>query len=331
MLRFLRESFAEYQPFFDDAGNLVLRVPGQGEPILWSAHTDVVEPCRLLDPIVADGWIRNRVPNVLGLDNKAAIAAFREAILVLKESGTPHRPIEIVFTTQEETLMRGSRNFSADTVSAREGVLIDAASPIGTIITQSPYSYDLTWSVSGPTGHIKTLSPDKQYAWQALAEIIARAPFGAMSEATSINWAMVEGGYGRNTITDSFVLKGDLRSTSVAEIEQFLAQERALLERLRDEYPALSISESHTETGPGYSVERDDAWLSKISDGFTAIGIQPTYQTSFGISDANWLRLKGVNVINLGYGALDTHTATERMRLSDLEKMTEFLVTIAQL
>lgn len=59
----------------DAMGNLIARVPGEGAPLLLSAHTDSVAPARGKRPIVKDGYVTSAGDTVLGSDDLAGVAA----------------------------------------------------------------------------------------------------------------------------------------------------------------------------------------------------------------------------------------------------------------
>src|SRR5262245_22687914 len=95
----------------DSIHNLLVRVPGEGEPLLLNAHMDSVAPCRGVRPVVADGVVRSAGDTVLGADDLAGVAAILEGVRVTLERGTPHRAAEILLTVQEEIGLRGAVAF----------------------------------------------------------------------------------------------------------------------------------------------------------------------------------------------------------------------------
>lgn len=327
---FLMETFQSYSPIQDSSGNIIITIPGIGDPILWTAHMDVVEPCQNLSPLEEDGYIKNKEEQVLGIDNKAAIACFYEAILRLKETSTSHRPIELIFTTEEETTGKGVLGIDTKTISSKVGISIDSAAPLGTIIYTSPYCYDLNWEIIGKTGHVKTFSTDTQYAWQALQEIISTSPFGNTSKNTTINWSTISGGHGRNTITESFTLKGEMRSFDKKEADKLLINQELLLKDLQKSYAQLEISSEHILINPGYTIRIDDAWINTLTSTFTKLGVSSELVKTYGVADANTWQERGINIINLGSGAEFTHTKDERISVQDLETTISFLMEIAK-
>ena len=60
------------------------RPPEQGTPIFLNAHLDTVPPTADIEPVVEDGVVTNRLPTILGADNKAAVAAMLAAVRDLR-------------------------------------------------------------------------------------------------------------------------------------------------------------------------------------------------------------------------------------------------------
>jgi tripeptide aminopeptidase len=80
--------------------NLVVRVQGDDskKAILFGAHTDTVTPCENIKPVVTATRISSDGTTILGGDDKAAVAAFIEALRVIRESGMITPPLEFIFT-----------------------------------------------------------------------------------------------------------------------------------------------------------------------------------------------------------------------------------------
>lgn len=70
---------------------------------------------------------------ILGGDDKSGIAAVMEAVQVITERGLDHRPIEILFTVQEETGLNGSRGADLSVVRSRYSLAVDGCGPMDEI------------------------------------------------------------------------------------------------------------------------------------------------------------------------------------------------------
>lgn len=78
-----------------NCGNIYGFLDGEGEPLLFSAHLDTVEPSRGKKAIVnADGVITSEGTTVLGADDMSGIACILEALRTIVSTGVPLRHSE---------------------------------------------------------------------------------------------------------------------------------------------------------------------------------------------------------------------------------------------
>ena len=174
----------------DDYGNIIARLPGEGESLILCAHMDTVAigrgkkitPERKGDIITSDG------STILGADNKDAVSAIIESLLVIKENGLPHRAVEVVFTREEEAISKGAKNLDYSRLSGVDCIIADSDEPFGTIIYGAPFCDRFDIRVVGERAHSK--DPQKGVD---VVKIIGRAfttmPLGHIDEFTSSNIA----------------------------------------------------------------------------------------------------------------------------------------------
>ena len=99
----------------DPHGNLIGEWPARGkdgDPIILNAHMDTVRPTPDMTPVVKDDGVYSDGSSVLGADDKAGVAAVLEAVRAYHESGLPHGPVELLFTTGEDVGHIGSKAYS---------------------------------------------------------------------------------------------------------------------------------------------------------------------------------------------------------------------------
>ena len=133
-----------------ECGNLVVRFDGglEVEPIFLSCHMDTVEPAEGVRVRREGDLFTSAGDTILGSDDKSGIAACIEALRLLRETGTPHRPVELVITTCEEIGLVGAKALDPKLVRAREGYALDS-SGFARVITHAPAANRLTITVSG--------------------------------------------------------------------------------------------------------------------------------------------------------------------------------------
>ena len=81
-----------------DGFNIYGYLPGEGESVLLSCHTDTVTPGAAVTPVERDGVIYSDGTTILGSDDKSGIAEIIEAVTRLKENGEKNRPVEVLFS-----------------------------------------------------------------------------------------------------------------------------------------------------------------------------------------------------------------------------------------
>jgi dipeptidase D len=121
----------------DQAYNVLIRVPGRGhnagaKPLVLQGHLDIVcestadkpHDC-LKDPIettIEQDWL-TADRTTLGADNGIGVSI---AMALAVEDAISHPPLELLFTTDEETGLNGAKNLGADFVRGRRMVNLDS-------------------------------------------------------------------------------------------------------------------------------------------------------------------------------------------------------------
>ena len=105
-----------------NAGNVYGFLKGSlsGEPVLFSAHMDTVEPGIGKKAVFQeDGRITSDGTTVLGADDAAGLTEILGGIRRVLSSGKPHRDIEVLFPIAEEVYTKGTRVLSRKKASMR--------------------------------------------------------------------------------------------------------------------------------------------------------------------------------------------------------------------
>ena len=123
----------------DSVGNICVYVPASPSapglrPVALQAHLDMVcvrEGDTVSDPATGNiqtaregEWIK-ALGSTLGADNGIGIAA---ALSLAESSDTPHGPLELLFTVEEETTFRGADGLDPDLIHADVMLNLDAVS-----------------------------------------------------------------------------------------------------------------------------------------------------------------------------------------------------------
>ncbi|MDP8322896.1 MAG: aminoacyl-histidine dipeptidase [Candidatus Stygibacter australis] len=209
----------------DEAGNIVILVPGtsgyeQSKTVILQGHMDMV--CEknpesdhnfCTDPIIpiVDGdWLRAD-NTTLGADNGVAIAL----ALMLVEENKPHPPLEILFTVDEETGLKGAKELQPEFLEGKILINLDSEGEgkftIGCaggkhIIIRLPLEYEpaydgstfLHLTISGLLGGHSGVDINKNRA--SALKLLSRALY-ILQEEFSFNIAGISGGSSHNAIS----------------------------------------------------------------------------------------------------------------------------------
>lgn len=180
-----------------NAGNVYGYLKGTlpGEPILLSAHMDVVEPGIGRQAVFSgDGRITSAGDTVLGADDVAGIVEILEGIRAVLEAGLPHRDIEVLFPIAEELYIKGTNVFDFEKIRARDAYVLDLSGKIGTAALQAPSIISFQVTVRGKAAHAG-FEPEKGiHAVALMSKAIGKIKQGHIDEKTTFNIGTVMGG-----------------------------------------------------------------------------------------------------------------------------------------
>ncbi|MGC9361107.1 MAG: M20/M25/M40 family metallo-hydrolase, partial [Anaerolineae bacterium] len=202
----------------DQAGNLYAYMEGDGTPLAFTAHMDTVVPCEGVTPLVENGVVRSDGTTILGADDKSGVAAILEAVTALSEGSVVHRPLDLLFTVQEEIGLFGAKAVEVDRLRARMAIGLDAEGQQGTLVVSAPGQNSLEAVVHGKAAHAG-VEPEKGVsAIRVAAEAIASMPLGRIDEETTANIGVISGGRATNIVPDRVEIKGEARSHDEAKL-----------------------------------------------------------------------------------------------------------------
>lgn len=310
----------------DEYGNLWARVPGTGAPLLLCAHMDTVEPGRGINPVIKGDMIRSDGRTILGADNKAAITAILEAAKeLISKKKNEHRPLELIFTRQEETSMDGARNINVKALKAKEGLIMDKACDLGFIVTASPYIYDINIKIKGRAAHAGSMPEAGINAIQIASRAISELKIGRINKSTVMNVGVIQGGVETNVVPEWVEVRAETRSydQSVAQAQVDIINK--VFKRYVRRYKAKLYFKT-TLICPGYRYSKNDKLIREIADLNRSLGYKNVLAASGGVSDANILNGRKLKIVNISYGGANVHNTKERLRISELVGLTEFLI-----
>lgn len=306
----------------DQAGNVFVRQTGTGDSIFLSAHMDTVEPGRGVQPVQKDGWIHSDGTTILGADNKNAVATLLVALeWHASQPESSRRPLEVLFTVEEEANNTGAVAFDRSFLSAKEGFMFDATLPVGTIINAAPFYARFDATVQGKAAHAG-------YREQALPALnpaldVLQAIEHLRTSEVLVNIGKLSGGTARNTIIGDITFSGEIRTYKQALLDQAITS----LTRICNN-AVLPIALEVVIENPGYIHETEA--LKRVQTLFShTLGRDVQVQTSYGCSDANIFNTT-FSVFCCGSGELEPHTVRERVRIADLHDLVSLWKALMQ-
>lgn len=320
-----------------ECGNLVVRFDGALElaPIFLSCHMDTVEPAEGVRVRREGDLFTSAGDTILGSDDKSGIAACIEALRLLRETGTPHRPVEMVITTCEEIGLVGAKALDPKLVRAREGYALDS-SGFARVITHAPAANRLTITVSGVAAHAGLHPEWGVNAVLVAAQALARVPNGRIDDETTANFGTIVGGTASNIVPERVVIEAEVRSHSVDKLERVTRQIEAIFHETVAAWEdptgqALGRPAVEVAVRPDFPVmrlDRDDRVIRRVDAAARAIGLELSYERAGGGSDANIFNGHGLATAIIATGMTHVHSTSEQVTLQDMVDLTRLLVAL---
>ena len=302
----------------DGYNNIIAYLPGNGEPLLLSAHLDTVEPGRGIKPIIDGDVLRSDGSTILGGDCKAGLAIVLEALTAAKESGGDRRAVEVVFTRHEEGGLVGAHHLDFGLLSAKSGIVFDGEGPPNRVTVAAPSQNVVAAHITGRAAHAG-LEPEKGLsAMLVAADILNRLPLGRIDSETTANIGRMESGLKRNIIPEQAMLDGEFRSRSNEKLAWMERQFRKVFDEAAARYPDAGIALDIVNTYQAYNVVEDNPAIKLVERALARLGLEPVLEASGGGSDANIFVARGITAVPVGIGVRSFHTTWETAVLPEV-------------
>lgn len=302
------------------SGNLYGFLPGALDlpSLLLCAHMDTVAPWQGKRTVrEADGTIHSAGDTVLGADDLAAVAVILEVLTALKESGAPHRPIEVLFSVSEETYCEGAAVFDFSRVRAREAYVLDYEGPLGAAVVAAPTILGFTAAVTGRASHAGFAPEQGISALLAAARAVTAVHSGRVAPDTTVNFGLVEGGSGTNIVPQTCTVRGEIRSMDHGRALEQAALVREAFERACAESGAALEFQERCFI-QAYRVAEDAPVVRRYFDACRARGYETSVVDTFGGSDNNVLAQHGITGVVLPSAMHRCHSCGEYTSVAEL-------------
>lgn len=316
-----------YHPVIDRADNVIISSPGIGEPLLFTAHMDTVEPGRGIKPRISNGVIKSDGTTILGADNKVAVAVLLELLASHSDYTHTLRPLELVFTRSEESGNVGATNLDISHLKSRTGYSFDSGEPLGTILIGSPFYDRFDITIIGKSAHA-SIPEEGHNALLAAQQLLQHIHVGHVDEYTIANVGVIQGGSVRNTVPEEVQLQGEIRSF----IESHINAVGKKLQRDARQVASstkTAIEVSIVRENPGYLLADNHPLIMRALRVLKELHIHPLLKKTYACFDANVFQQHGITVLNMSDGSCDNHTTRESVQVQDLQTLANIALSLS--
>jgi glutamate carboxypeptidase len=297
--------------------HLIARLPGTGQPVMLLGHFDTVWPLGTLDrmPLRRDG---DRLHGPGTFDMKAGIALALAAIRALRATATPHPPITMLWTTDEEIGSGTSRaTIEAEARPCAAVFVLEPALPGGALKTARKGCGEVELTVHGIAAHAG-LDPGKGASaiHELAAQIAVIERLQDLPRGISVNVGVISGGSRPNVVAEEARATIDVR----APTREGAAQVEAAFRALHPARPGTRLTlRGGFDRPPMERTAATAGLFAGVSAVAAALGRDVQEGSAGGGSDGNFTAAIGVPTLD-GLGAIGdgAHAAHEYVEVTSL-------------
>lgn len=313
-----------------NAGNIICEVPGKlssAPRIFLSAHWDTVEPTEGLTIIEDDGVLKSDGTTILGADDKGGMAPILEAVQSLQEAGEEHGDIVLLLTVAEEIGLKGAAACDVSDLGLDYGYVLDTGPPVGSFVNRTAYHDSIQVRIVGRPAHAGKFPEQGINAIMVAADALSNMKMGRIGPETTSNFGIISGGTGVNVVCPFVDLKGEVRSTSLSDLEQQVDHMTSAFQRAGEQWGA-EVQIVHDRHYSAYEIDAEHRCVAAAQRAASTLGFDGKLRTTLGGSDANVFNQKGVPSIVVATGMKDIHTHQEHIAIEDMVKTTELTIEL---
>jgi tripeptide aminopeptidase len=315
----VREDDAGHQ-IGGNAGNLIAVLPANkagGKKIFLSAHFDTVEPTEGLVIVEEDGVFKSASDTILGADDKAGMAPAIEAVRTIIESGEPHGEVVLLLSVAEEIGLKGAAACAVEELGFDYGFVLDTGPPVGSFVNRTATHDKLDVLIHGKPAHAGKDPENGINAISVAADAISGMRLGRIGPEITANLGIIEGGTAVNVVCPLVKIRGEARSTSVAELDEQVGHMVHRFEEAASKWKT-TVEIQHERHYRSYEVPVDSEVARVAAEASRRVGFEPAFRTTLGGSDANVYNAKGIPTLVVATGMKQIHTHEEHVSRKDL-------------
>ncbi len=322
MLNFSVEEDEAGSYYGGNAGNIYASLEGTktGEPVVFCAHMDVVEPgCGKRAVTEPDGNIHAAGDTVLGADDICGILEILYGVRLALESGKPYRKTELLFTIGEELYVKGSEVFDFSKIKSKEAYVLDLSGAVGKAAYRAPSIISIHVEIIGRAAHAGFEPERGVHAIAVAAKGISRLDLGHVDEETTFNIGTIEGGTATNIVPDRCVFAGEIRSYHHEKALEYVKKTEQIFKEEAKRAGALA-KVTHQVHLTAYETSAESVTVKNFREACKRTGLLPELTETFGGSDNNSFAGHGIEGLVLSNGMYLAHSVKEYTRAEDLWK-----------
>lgn len=314
-----------------ECGNILIKVPGRGssvDPVIFCSHMDTVKPGNGIVVLEQEDRFCSKSETILGVDDKAGVAAMMAAANILIESEQNYRPLELLFTVQEEIGLIGSKNLDRGMLRGKWGIVLDGEGAVGGIVVRAPSQDKWKFKIHGRSAHAG-IEPEKGVnAILCAAKAVAGLKSGRIDDITTVNIGMIEGGTATNIVPELVMVEGEIRSFD----EKRLRKEKEIIIESFEKAALDTDCRLDVEVERafhGFELDRGSVPVVQISQAIEEAGYEPRFLSSGGGSDTNVLNRMGLEMVTGSIGLENPHSKEEFILKDELLGIVGILIKMA--
>ena len=198
--------------------------------------------------------------------------------------------------------------------------MFDHASPVGELIVAAPSYFSVEARFRGKAAHAGLAPEEGHNAIEAAAAAIASLRFGRLDDGTTSNVGRIVGGTASNVVAERCRVECEARSID-HERAAALAGEivDAMTEAATDR--ACDVEIDVQELFRGFRLAKSAPSVTVASRALEEAGVEPSFISTGGGSDANAFQARGFECLNVANGTRGAHQPDESVTVDALETM----------
>ena len=311
-----------------DSGNLIARIagPADARTIMLCAHLDTVPLEGPVEVVRENGTLTNKHDAILGADNKAAVAVILAAARKLIREGSPVG-IELVFTTCEEIGLRGAKALDRGKLGSEYGFVFDHASPIGELVVAAPTYFRIDARFRGHAAHAGIRPEAGRNAIAAAAAAVSRLELGRVDDESTANVGTIKGGTAANVVAEHCLVELEARSLDHGRAASMVSHMVDTITEAASD-AECDVETSVEEQNRGFRLARTSPPVAVTAAALEGLGIEPSYVSTGGCSDANIFVAGGMPCLCVANGTERNHQPDESVTVDALETMLDVTLGI---